>query len=344
MSSDAEPAPRRVTDDERNEVVRLLQAATADGSLDLDELGQRIELVFRARTDADLALVTRDLPVARHAAAPPTTSHADPTPRRRSIWRNAAFRMHAATYGMVNGFLVGVWAVTDSGHFWPFYPIAGWGVFLGLNAVATSSYEQHRAERAATSQHHGLTPSPPPALASRPALPPSVGAGAPIDRVAVLFADIVGSTQLTAALGDIGWSQARARHRQLVATCLSDHGGTEVSVQGDGILGRFPHEIAAVRSAVDIQRALENQRDSSGFAPRVRIGVHAGEVITEGTDVIGGVINLAARVTSEAQPDEVLVTESVAERLGDQFPVEDRGLRHLKGVTQPRHLLAVDWR
>ncbi len=162
--------------------------------------------------------------------------------------------------------------------------------------------------------------------------------------MAVLFADIVGSTQLTAALGDIGWSQARARHRELVATCLADHGGTEVSVQGDGILGRFPDELAAVRSAVDIQRALERQRDSSGFAPRVRIGVHAGEAVTDGTDLIGGVINLAARVTTEAEPGEVLVTEAVAERLGDQFPIDDRGLRHLKGVAQPRHLLAVDWR
>ena len=345
------PARRRLTDDERNDAVRVLQAATVDGSLDLDELGQRIELVFRARTADDLALVTRDLPAAHRPPQPTARRRPDPRqPERRSVWHNTAFRIHSAAYGLTNGFLVGVWALTGGDMFWPFFPAAAWGIGLGVHAVATASYEEHQAQRAALKAgRQEERPSEQPELARPQSAAPrsSVSSSArstPIDRVAVLFADIVGSTQLTAALGDIGWSQARARHRELVATCLADHHGTEVSVQGDGVLARFPDEVAAVRSAVDIQRALDRQREHTGFAPRVRIGVHAGEAVADGLDLVGNVINLAARVTSEADPDEVLVTESVAERVGDRFPVEDRGLRRLKGIAQPRHLLAVDWR
>jgi adenylate cyclase len=193
-------------------------------------------------------------------------------------------------------------------------------------------------------------PAEPPPPPTWPAPGPQAGNGhrpaapiAPVERVAVLFTDIAGSTQLTAALGDVGWSQLRDRHRSLVAGCVTDHGGREVNVQGDGILARFPGEVAAVRCAVGIQRALAQQRQDTGFAPGVRIGVHAGEAVADGTDLIGHTINLAARVTAEADPGEVLVTEAVAERLGDRFPVEDRGLRHLKGLAQPRHLLAIGW-
>jgi class 3 adenylate cyclase len=56
---------------------------------------------------------------------------------------------------------------------------------------------------------------------------------------------------------------------------------------------------------------------------------------------VGRVVNLAARVTAEAEAGEILVTEPVADELGDHLIVEDRGLRPLKGIDRPRHLLAV---
>jgi class 3 adenylate cyclase len=55
------------------------------------------------------------------------------------------------------------------------------------------------------------------------------------------------------------------------------------------------------------------------------------------------VINLASRVTDEATPGEILVTEPVADQLVGKLELEDRGLRELKGLSQPRHLLAVKW-
>jgi class 3 adenylate cyclase len=71
--------------------------------------------------------------------------------------------------------------------------------------------------------------------------------------------------------------------------------------------------------------------------------VHAGEAVDDEGDLVGRVINLASRVTDEAKPGEILVTEPVADQLVGKLELEDKGLRPLKGVSQPRHLLAVKW-
>jgi class 3 adenylate cyclase len=375
MGDDRAAAPatdRRVTDADRDQAIGVLRAATVDGSIDLFELAERIDRAYRARTAGELVAVTHDLPAAQRPGP------SSPPPRNR-LWDNLGFRYHAASWGLVNGFLVGVWALAGGGHLWPFYPAAGWGIALWLHAMTLSAVgargparsTQDRAQdrtRSGTwhdpAQRRRRTgplldgvparppgPPPPPAwptlraqaanghLPSPAPIPPH----APVERVAVLFTDIAGSTQLTVALGDVGWSQLRERHRSMIAGCVSEHGGREVNVAGDGILARFPTEVAAVRCAVGIQRALDQQRRATGFSPGVRIGVHAGEAVADGTDLVGHTINLAARVTAEAEPGEILVTEAVAERLSDRFPVEGRGLRHLKGLAEPRHLLAISW-
>jgi class 3 adenylate cyclase len=76
----------------------------------------------------------------------------------------------------------------------------------------------------------------------------------------------------------------------------------------------------------------------------VRIGVHAGDAVDDGQgDIIGRVVNLAARVTSEAEPGQILITEPVADHVDKDTKLEDRGLVMLRGISQPRHLLAVSW-
>jgi len=65
--------------------------------------------------------------------------------------------------------------------------------------------------------------------------------------------------------------------------------------------------------------------------------------VADDGDLIGRVVNLAARVTGEAEPGEILVTEPVADYVGGELRLRDRGLRELRGVAQPRHVLAVVW-
>lgn len=75
----------------------------------------------------------------------------------------------------------------------------------------------------------------------------------------------------------------------------------------------------------------------------MRIGIHAGEAVEDDGDLVGRVVNVAARVAAEARPNEILVTEPVADHVGASLDFEDRGVRELRGVSQGRHLLAVLW-
>jgi adenylate cyclase len=130
-----------------------------------------------------------------------------------------------------------------------------------------------------------------------------------------------------------------------VRSCFRSCGGVEVGTQGDGCLARFSSPVDAVQCAVDIQRQLRDvTEDADGFPLQVRIGVHAGDAVDDGEgDIIGRVVNLASRVTSEAQPGEILVTEPVADHVDKDTKLEDRGLVMMRGIAQPRHLLAVSW-
>lgn len=159
-----------------------------------------------------------------------------------------------------------------------------------------------------------------------------------------MFTDIARSTPLAEALGDEAWAGVLADHRRTVRELLDVHDGREVSTQGDGFLVTFDQPQAAVTTAVALQRTLAERRPADDVVPHVRIGVHAGEAVGDGDgDLVGHTVNLAARVVEEARPDEILVTEPVADHLDTSVRLVDRGLHHLKGVSRPRHLLAVVW-
>jgi class 3 adenylate cyclase len=177
--------------------------------------------------------------------------------------------------------------------------------------------------------------------ASRPSKPPTSTPGR--HWVAVMFTDLVGSTGLAESLGDATWHEMLASHRQLVRQCLHDHQGTEVGTQGDGFLVRFELPDAAVSCAVALQRQMGERRNGGSFVPELRVGIHAGEAVADDNDLVGRVINLAARVTDAAEPGEILITEPVADHLSPGVALVDRGLKPLKGFAQPRHLLAVAW-
>ncbi len=162
--------------------------------------------------------------------------------------------------------------------------------------------------------------------------------------VVVVFTDISRSTPLTEALGDEAWAEVLAEHRDTVRGAVSRHGGHEVGTQGDGFLVRFDEPSAAVDCAVELQRQLEERRVAGAFTPEVRMGIHAGEAIHDDEDLVGRVVNLASRLVDVAGPGEILVTEPVADHLDPALDLVDRGLRQLKGLARPRHLLAVAWR
>ena len=142
-------------------------------------------------------------------------------------------------------------------------------------------------------------------------------------------------------LRDIG--KVRARYRDLLRDSYEAYRGHEVSSQGDGFLTRFERPGDAVQCAIDFQRKLHDQRRQFGFAPAVRIGINAGDAIEEQGDVLGTTVNLASRVTGTAEPNEILVTEAVADALDDRFRLRDGGLREMKGLDRSVHVISVSW-
>jgi class 3 adenylate cyclase len=280
------------------------------------------------------------------------------------------FTIDLFAYVAVNGFLTAVWVLDGSGtwrgvqhiaqhpdtalavHFWPAWPILAWGAALVLHAgvvlsVLTFGGRARRARRELARQAAAaavqLTKKSAEHIAAkhRPAAPPQTGPRR--QWVAVMFTDVADSTGLIESLGDVEWARVLGRHREFIRSSFESCGGEVVGTQGDGFLGRFATPAEAVQCAVDIQRELHQVEQSAGFPLRVRIGVHAGDAMEDDGDLIGRVVNLAARVTSAAHPGEILVTEPVADTLNGTFAVDDRGLKELRGLVQARHLLAVRW-
>jgi len=153
---------------------------------------------------------------------------------------------------------------------------------------------------------------------------------------AVLFSDIVASTERASALGGERWKRLLDRHDHVARTCVGRRGGTLIKTTGDGIVATFPSAISALSAARELRAALG--REGLG----VRVGVHVGDVDQRGDDISGLAVNVAARIMNIAAPGEILVSDSV--RLAaSAVPVEfeARGQHALKGVAGDWALFAI---
>ncbi len=157
----------------------------------------------------------------------------------------------------------------------------------------------------------------------------------------LLFSDIVGSTQLVEAIGDQAWSDLIAWLDGALRKCFAAHGGEEVDHAGDGFFVAFPDSKSALECAISMQRNLADHRREHGFAPRIRIGVHATSVSEAGRSYRGRGVHEAARIASIAGGDEILASrESVPSGFAVSQPREVR----VKGVTKPMDLVTVNWK
>jgi class 3 adenylate cyclase len=161
----------------------------------------------------------------------------------------------------------------------------------------------------------------------------------------VLFTDIVESTSLTQRLGDAGAMAMVRAHDEIVRGALERHRGSEVKHTGDGLMAAFPSVVSAIESAVEIQRRIADAEGTGGMPVRVRIGMAAGEPVTERNDLFGATVQLAARLCSRADPGGILVAGAVHDlALGKGFTFRSRGRLRLKGFDSPMHAFEVVWR
>jgi class 3 adenylate cyclase len=144
---------------------------------------------------------------------------------------------------------------------------------------------------------------------------------------AVLFTDLVGSTERAASLGDAGWKAVLDRHDAVVRAVVGRSGGTVVKTTGDGVLALVPSASVCVRAAISVRDELA----AEGLD--VRIGAHVGDVDRRGEDVSGLAVNIASRAMAIAGAGELVVTASVvAAAAGQASTFESIGARELKGV------------
>ena len=152
----------------------------------------------------------------------------------------------------------------------------------------------------------------------------------------ILHCDIVGSTARAVSLGDERWSELLADYDKTAERAVDAHSGRIVDRTGDGFMAAFEGPVGAIRAA----RRL--QQDAEELDLQVRAGLHIGEVRKEGSLLRGIAVHVAARVMSEAQGGEILVSETVRDVVaGANLSFSDRGARELKGIEGERHLFAV---
>jgi class 3 adenylate cyclase/pimeloyl-ACP methyl ester carboxylesterase len=153
---------------------------------------------------------------------------------------------------------------------------------------------------------------------------------------AVLFTDIVGSTEQQARVGPREWSRLTDQHDAMIRTALDHHRGHEVKTTGDGFLATFDATGRALRCAQETLAA------GKGIGLELRAGVHTGEVEVRGDDIAGLAVTIAKRVCDLAGSGEVFVSETVrGHMVGSALEFEDRGERELKGVPGTWRLHAL---
>jgi class 3 adenylate cyclase len=157
-----------------------------------------------------------------------------------------------------------------------------------------------------------------------------------------MFTDIEGSTSLVEALGDEAWQGVLRWHDETLRSLFAEHKGEEVVGTGDGFFVGFDSPDDALVCAVAIQRRLAEQRRTQGFAPKVRIGLHASGATQVGRNFSGKGVHEAARIAALAGGSEVLASKTTA--ADGRFPISEPRTVTLRGTSEPIEIVSVDWR
>lgn len=166
-------------------------------------------------------------------------------------------------------------------------------------------------------------------------------------ELAILFADVVGSTRLFEALGDL-------RARDMIATCIEimrsateQHNGTVIKTMGDEVMSTFPSADEALNAAAQMQQQIAGHGDlrNDGHPVAIRIGCHFGPVVLENRDVFGATVHTANRMTSQAKAGQIVTTASTVEQLAPAWRASVRQIdvATLKGQGSEITLYEVLW-
>lgn len=158
----------------------------------------------------------------------------------------------------------------------------------------------------------------------------------------VLAADVANFSAMVAQ-GEEATVRELKSARRAFDSRITYYGGRIANTAGDSVVAIFDSPVLAVRCAIDVQQSLANRRagkTKTVIEPRVqfRIGVHTGDVLLDGRDVLGDAVNLAARLEGAANPGAIAISQVVREHIGNRFediPITNMGQRELKNIPRP---------
>jgi class 3 adenylate cyclase/pimeloyl-ACP methyl ester carboxylesterase len=165
---------------------------------------------------------------------------------------------------------------------------------------------------------------------------------------AILATDVAGYSRLTGADEEGTIARLRALRQELIDPAIAAHRGRIVKTTGDGILIEFASVVDAVRCAVEVQRGMAT-RNTEVLADRrieFRVGIHVGDVVVEGDDLLGDGVNVAARLEAIADPGGICMSRQAFEQVEGKQPLSWRklGSRNLKNIEKPVDVYAADAR
>lgn len=161
---------------------------------------------------------------------------------------------------------------------------------------------------------------------------------------AIMFTDMVGYTALTQSDESLGL-QVLERHSRLVRPFFPKHNGREVKTIGDSFLVEFESALDATNCAVEIQEFLHDHNLSSKeeWKINLRIGIHLGDVIRKGNDILGDALNIASRIEPLADPGSICVSQQVYDQIHNKlgYPMRQLEKTELKHVSFPTNVYAL---
>jgi len=166
-------------------------------------------------------------------------------------------------------------------------------------------------------------------------------------ELAIVFADVVGSTKLYELLGD-------ARARDMVGICIDvmrvateEHHGTVIKTMGDEVMSTFPTADDALNAAAQMQKqiTLHPSLKVDEHSVAIRIGCNFGPVVLENRDVFGSTVHTANRMTSQAKAGQIITTATMVEQLSSEWRASVRQIdvATLKGRSSEVALFEVLW-
>ena len=155
---------------------------------------------------------------------------------------------------------------------------------------------------------------------------------------AIFAADVEGYSRLMGQ-DEVGTLRTLTAYRIIIDRLIASHRGRIFNTAGDSLVADFASAVDAVQCAVAVQDAMakENAERPAGEQMRFRIGIHVGDVMVQGGNLLGDAVNIAARLEALAKAGGICISRVVRDQIRDKLPYrfEDIGEQSVKNITRP---------